>query len=180
MPPAQSNTASLSHIVIYCFDFEKMLRFYTQTLGFQLSDIGEARGNRICFLTFDRAADHHQIALAGGRQGEPGAGALNHIAFRVGSLGALRERFDRLKQANVADLETITHGSWFSVYYRDPEGNRLEFFCDAPYYVKQPVVDKLDLSLSDEAILAATVDTYGKDPSFKPMAEWKAEKITAS
>ena len=45
--------AALSHIVMSVFDFEKMKDFYINTLGFSLSDSGNARGNDICFLTLD-------------------------------------------------------------------------------------------------------------------------------
>ena len=44
--------AYLSNIVIFCFDFEKVLDFYTKKIGAHLSDIGIAQGNRICFMTF--------------------------------------------------------------------------------------------------------------------------------
>ncbi|MSQ73047.1 MAG: hypothetical protein EXR27_17420 [Betaproteobacteria bacterium] len=59
--------ARISHIVIFCCDFRRMLTFYTSVLGFHLSDIGKARGNDICFLTLDPETEHHQIALASGR-----------------------------------------------------------------------------------------------------------------
>ena len=67
--------ASISHVVLYCYDFKRMLDFYTNVLGFHLSDIGRARGNDICFLTLDPETDHHQVALASGRQGPKEAGA---------------------------------------------------------------------------------------------------------
>jgi catechol 2,3-dioxygenase-like lactoylglutathione lyase family enzyme len=171
----QSGKASISHVVVYCFDFRKMLDFYTNVLGFHLYDIGRARGNDICFLTFDPETDHHQLALAGGRTGPKEGGALNHVAFRVGSLADLRRRYEGLKRAEVQSIETITHGSWLSVYYRDPEGNRLEFFWDTPWYVRQPVVEPLDLSLPDDEILRATEAACRNAADFRPMAEWKAE-----
>ncbi|MGH8699360.1 MAG: VOC family protein, partial [Burkholderiales bacterium] len=140
--------ATISHVVLYCYDFKRMLDFYTGVLGFHLSDLGRARGNDICFLTLDPETDHHQVALASGRQGPKEAGALNHVAFRVKSLAELRRRHATLKQAGVDGVELITHGSWLSVYYRDVEGNRLEFFRDTPYYVRQPVVEPLDIDLN--------------------------------
>lgn len=172
---------AVSHVVLYCYDFKRMLEFYTKTLGFHLSDIGRARGNDICFLTLDPETDHHQVALASGRQGPREAGALNHVAFRVASLAELRRRHESLKRAGVEGVELITHGSWLSVYYRDLEGNRLEFFCDTPYYVRQPVVEPLDIALeASEAEAWRAIETkYGRDPSFKPMAEWKAEAAKA-
>ncbi len=173
--------AYISHVVLYCFDFKRMLDFYTGVLGFHLSDIGRARGTDICFLTLDPQADHHQLALSGGRQGARGAGALNHVAFRVESLAELRKRHEDLKRANVDDVELISHGSWLSVYYRDPEGNRMEFFWDTPYYVQQPIVEPLeiDLNASEEEAWRAIEARYGRDPSFKPMAEWKAAATKA-
>ena len=46
--------AVISHVVINCFDFPKMLEYYTKTLGFQLSDHRQDRPQGdICFLTFD-------------------------------------------------------------------------------------------------------------------------------
>ena len=174
-----SGKAYLSHIVIYCYDFGKMLDFYTKVLGFHLSDVGRARGNDICFLTFDPEADHHQLALAGGRTGPKEGGALNHVAFRVRSLAELRRRHQSLQQAGVSGIELITHVSWFSIYYRDVENNRLEFFWDTPYYVHQPVVEPLDVSLSasDEEIHRAITGKYGADPSFKTMREWKDKRV---
>lgn len=167
--------ATLSHVVLYCYDFHKMMDFYTDVLGFHLSDAGKARNNDICFMTLDPEADHHMLALAAGRTGSPEDRVINHIAFRVASLAEVRKRHELLKQAGVKDIEPITHGSWFSVYYRDIENNRLEFFCDAPWYIRQPIVKPLDLSLSDEEIMRATVEEFGHTPEFKLMSEWKAE-----
>lgn len=169
--------ARLSHVVIFCRDFQKMLDFYTAVLGFHLSDIGKARAKDICFLTLDPDADHHQIALASGRVGAKEGGALNHIAFRVDSLAELRRRHASLRQAGVAAIDTVSHGSWLSVYYRDPEDNRLEFFWDTPYYVRQPAFDQIDLETADNQLMDAILAKYGKDPEFKTMAQWKSDTI---
>src|SRR5665213_1170384 len=158
--------STISHVVLNCFDLDEMVDFFTGTLGFHLSDRGMARGNRICFLTLDPAADHHQIALAAGRTGPRDAGSLNHIAFRVPSLSDLRGRYRRLQEANVTGIDPITHGSWISVYYRDPENNRLEFFWDTPWYVRQPVIEPLEITRPDEEILQWLLDMHGKHPSF--------------
>lgn len=167
--------ATIGHVVLYCYDFPKMKDFYTNVLGFHLSDSGQARDNDICFLTLDPDADHHMVALATGRTGPPDVRVINHISFRVDSLTELRKRYAILKEAGVKDIETITHGSWLSVYYRDIENNRLEFFCDTPWYVRQPIVKPLDLSLSDDEIMRATVAEFGGTPGFKLMTEWKSE-----
>jgi catechol 2,3-dioxygenase-like lactoylglutathione lyase family enzyme len=170
-------SAYLSHIVIHCFDFDAMLEFYTKTLGFHLSDLGTARGNQMAFITLDPSLEHHQLALVSGRTGSAEGGTLNHIAFGVKTLAQLKDRHEHLKQAGVKGIELWTHASMLSVYYRDPENNRLEFFLETPYYVKQPVALQLDVDLhaTEEEVWRFIEDKYGKDPSFKLMSEWKAE-----
>ena len=163
----------LSHIVIQCFDFPKMVDFYTKVLKFHLSDIGEARGQQMAFLTLDPALEHHQLALATGRKGE--GGGLHHAAFGVRSLKELNQRLEQLRADDVKGIELWTHASMLSVYYRDPENNRLEFFMETPYYVRQPVAEALDVDISqDEAVVwKAIADKYADNPTFKTMAEWK-------
>jgi catechol 2,3-dioxygenase len=38
-----------------------------------------------------------------------------------------------------------THGNAMSIYFRDPEGNRLEVFMDTPWYCEQPLREPIDL-----------------------------------
>jgi catechol 2,3-dioxygenase len=168
----------ISHVVINCFDFKNMLEYYTKTLGFYLSDIGNIRGTDLCFLTFDPDAEHHQIALTGGRQGEPGTGALNHICFRVASYEKLQARHRMLNEAGVSGIQTVTHGSWLSLYSPDPEGNKIEFRWDLPWYVGQPFAQPVDLSLSEEEIKRATIEQNKNNPRFQPMVEWRAKANT--
>lgn len=169
--------AALSHIVMAVFDYEKMKDFYINVMGFSLSDSGSARGNDICFLTLDPELDHHQLALAAGRKGEMGSTSLNHMAFRVGSLARLRQRYDALVAAGVSDIDPTTHYTWLSVYFRDPENNRMEFFCDTPWYVDQPVVEKLDMSLSDADIMRLTEEQSRAAAGFRLMEDWKTDAV---
>ena len=172
----RAQSGAISHVVLYVYDFPMMKDFYTGVMGFHLSDIGQARGNDICFLTLDPELDHHQLALASGRTGPRDAGSFNHVAFRLGALVDLRWRYERLIAADaVTAVEPITHGSWLSVYYRDPENNRMEFFVDTPWYMKQPIVAPLDFALSDDEILRVTEETYRDTEGFRPMSEWRAE-----
>ena len=171
-------SGAISHIAISVYDFPMMKAFYTDVMGFHLSDIGRARGNDICFLTLDPGLDHHQIALTGGRTGPRDGGSFNHVAFRLGSLADLRWRYERLTAEDaVTAVESISHGSWLSVYYRDPENNRMEFFFDTPWYMKQPIVDPLDFSLSDEEIMHVMEETYRDNEGFRPMSDWRAETV---
>ena len=45
---------------------------------------------------------------------------------------------------------------------------------DTPYHVSQPYGTPLDLSLSEDELLAQTLAMVRDDPSFMPQAEWQA------
>ena len=69
----------------------------------------------------------------------------------------------------------VNHGISWSLYCHDPEGNRIEMFIDSPFYVGQPSVNELDLSMSDAEILQITRDKFSDDLSFKFRTDWSKE-----
>ncbi len=69
----------------------------------------------------------------------------------------------------------MSHGNSWSVYFKDPEGNRLEVFMDTPWYVQQPQREVLDFSLSDEEIHETTVARYGDNETFRPVEDWRQD-----
>ncbi len=172
-----SDRPIISHVVISCFDFAMMVEYYTKTLGFYLSDIGTIGVTDLCFLTFDPAAEHHQIALTGGRKGQLGDGSLNHVCFRLASYQALQARRRLLGDKGVSGIECVTHGSWLSLYSSDPEGNKIDFRWVLPWYVGQPFAKPVDLSLSEDEIRRATIEQNRDNPRFRPMEEWRAEAV---
>jgi len=167
----------ISHVVIACFDFAAMVAFYTKTLGFSVSDIGKIRDSDLCFLTFDPEAEHHQIALTGGRKGAAGEGALVHVCFRLSSYPALQARHDALMRASIDGMSTVNHGSWLSLYVPDPEGNKIEFRWDLPWYTGQPFAEPFDLALSENEVRRAILDQNRDNPRFQPMTEWRAKAL---
>jgi catechol 2,3-dioxygenase len=81
------------------------------------------------------------------------------------------------------DLVSVTHGNAWSIYFRDPEGNRIEVFADTPWHVTQPVREPIDLDRSEAEILAETEAFCRGRPGFRPMAEWQqvvADRLAAS
>ncbi len=164
----------ISHVVIACFDFDRMVDYYTNTLGFFLSDIGSVGETRLCFLTFDPETEHHQLALTGGRKGAPGEGALVHVCFRLGTYKELQSRH-RMLQGVGAAIRTVTHGSWLSLYHFDPEGNQIEFRYDLPWYVGQPFAKPVDLTLGEDEIKRLTLEQHKDNPRLEPIVEWRAK-----
>lgn len=162
----------ISHIGIFVRDMARMREFYTGLLGFRVTDNGTMRnGQELTFMSRD-PRDHHQIVLVSGRE-ERGASTINQITFRVGTLAEVRTMHDRLVAHEADRIDPVDHGNAWSVYFHDPEGNRLEVFCDTPWYVKQPRREPLDFSLSDEEIEKLTYERIKDDPSTRPFDEWR-------
>lgn len=170
MPPLR-----MSHVGIYVHDMDLMLGFYTGVMGLTETDRGMVRGSPIVFTSTD-PREHHQIALIGGRPAEIPFNPINQISFRMDSVEILQQMWRRVKDApGVTDLRPVDHGNAWSVYFRDPEGNRLELFCDTEFYVSQPCLEPLDLSLPAEEIRAKSEAFCRSAPGFRPIADYRAE-----
>ncbi|MCD6041128.1 MAG: bphC2, partial [Burkholderiales bacterium] len=161
------------HMGIYVADLARMEDFYTRVLGFAVTDRGELGALTIVFLSLD-PKEHHQIILATGRK-DARFNPINQIAFRLAELADLRTMALRLRDEGVKDLSPISHGNAMSVYFSDPEGNRLEIFVDTPWYVRQPLRIPMDLSLPDAELWAWAETEARRQPGFQPVEEWRAQ-----
>ena len=172
-----SFSLAFSHVGIYATDVDRMVDFYTRVLRFVVSDRGKTTysGVDIVFMTRD-PAEHHQFVVAAGRPADLPFNTVNQISFRVDSLQTLRELHEQLQnEPGVKILGPVTHGNAVSLYFLDPEGNRVECLIDTPWHVPQPFRITVDLSLPDKEFWAAIEKNVRGTPGFKPMAEWKAE-----
>ncbi len=165
----------LSHTTLAVRDLDRMVAFYTEVLGFHVTNRGEPipGGGSMAFISQD-PDEHHQIVFV--ETAEPPSPEfmmLDHLAFRTGSLDDLRVIGDRLVAGGVTDVTPISHGNAWSLYFTDPEGNGLECFVDSPFHVAQPYADGLDLSSSDAEIESTTREKLTGLPEFQPVAEWK-------
>jgi catechol 2,3-dioxygenase len=179
---------SLSHLGVSVLDFDRMLAFYTETLGMVVSDTDHLPfGNkgRIAFLTTN-PTDHHQLVIVEGRDQEelrtdaPFGGSVGsqlfQMSFRLPDLATMKMVKARLVSAGLDNFAPMNHGNAWALYVRDPEGNALEFFVDSPWYVRQPCGFPLDLSLSDQEILAETEAYCTAQPECMPMDAWQSEQ----
>jgi len=167
---------SLSHFEIRVRDVARMEDFYSRVLGFVVTDRSRPGGpgsRRMVFLSA-AAGEHHQIVLAEADAGDAALGALDHLAFRAEDLTGLRAVHRGLESHGGLEIATVSHGTTWSVYFRDPEGNRIEFFVDTPWHVDQPVRFPIDLALSDDALVAATERKISSLPGFQPAERWFA------
>ena len=167
---------TLSHVGIHVTDVERMVDFYTRFLGFAESDRGTLADGRgeIVFLTRD-PREHHQLVLVTGRPKDLSYNLINQLSFRVDSLGTLREIQAGLPGEGAKELRSVTHGNALSLYFRDPEGNRVELLIDTPWHVPQPCRIPVDLSLPDDELWASIEKKARELPGFKSREAWQRD-----
>ena len=166
-----------SHMGMFVADLARMRDFYTRVLGFTVTDSGDLdtpRGRlQFVFLSRD-PKDHHQIVLATGRPSELPFNPINQISFRMADFPGLREMYRRLTREAVKEMHPVSHGNALSVYFHDPEGNRIELFVDTPWYCKQPSRIPMDMNLTDSELWAWAEAEARRQPQFRPIEEWRA------
>ena len=120
--------AAFSHVGIHVHDLPGMEDFYTRFMGLVVTDRGplDTSLGMLDFVFLSRdPREHHQLVLASGRPEKTPFNVLNQISFRLESLADLRTMHGRLQDFPVSDVIPINHGNALSVYFRDPEGNRV-------------------------------------------------------
>jgi catechol 2,3-dioxygenase len=174
-PLANPNSLKLSHMGFYVRDLERMGRFYREVLGFTETDRGRLGPVNLIFLTRD-PSEHHQLVLASGRPNDSNYSVINQLSFRVPDLKTLKYVHTRaLAEPDVNDMRPATHGNAISIYFRDPEGHRIEVFLDTPWYCEQPLREPVDMSLSDQAIMAHSEQLARSRPKFRTREVWQNE-----
>ncbi len=130
-PQGTARPEKLAHVVLRTESVEAMRDWYVAVLGGTVTH--ESQGSpKLCFITYDD--EHHRIALvehAGMALARNGTlAALDHIAFTFGSLPELMATYDRLRSLGIEPFWPINHGPTISLYYKDPDGNRMELMYD--------------------------------------------------
>jgi catechol-2,3-dioxygenase len=169
---------SFSHIGIFVNDIETMARFYSKVLDFTITDRGHLQGPKgpIELVFTSRDPDvHHQIVLVSGRPEQIDFNVVNQISLTADSIETLQAFHRRLQLADVTELAPVTHGNALSVYFRDPEGNRIELFVDTPWYVSQPMRVPMPIELPADELLAWAERHARSLPGFRPRSEWRRD-----
>ena len=150
---------NLGHVGLICDDFLKMRDFYTRVIGLTVTDESPERGS--CFLSADPKNEHHELALGQARGPDDPAGArpkttgVGQVSFIVESMDALKELYQRVLAEGMRIDNVVTHGISCSVYFFDPEDNRIELYYKTGYVVKQGFSRPIDLAnQTNEEILA--------------------------
>ena len=125
----QTSARGVHHVALLSHDVERTIRFYQDVLGFPLTELFENRdyngsthfffdvgnGNLLAFFDFPGLDLGPYAEVLGG---------LHHLAISVPP-ERWREQRQRLDEAGV-EVQTIDS----SLYFRDPDGARIELISD--------------------------------------------------
>ena len=135
----------VGHVVIKMRDLEAAKRFYRDILGMKITDEREGFGVFFRFQDY-----HHDIAVfqvaEDAEAPQKNQVGLAHIALVADSFDTVKAMYRRLKEHNVPIVRTVDHGITRSVYFKDPEGNELEIYCEVPevHWSKVDTIIKAD------------------------------------
>jgi catechol 2,3-dioxygenase len=165
-----------AHFGIFVYDVDRMVDFYTSVFRLTITDegIGKNFGNRLVFMSATEE-QHHQLVLSAGRSDKSPQSTVMQISFLVPDLAELRHNRDVAVSKGATEIRPMNHGNAWSLYYFDPEGNRVEVYLDTPFYVAQPYGAPLDLDKSEAELLVETEDMVKNDPTFMPLDAWRAK-----
>jgi catechol 2,3-dioxygenase-like lactoylglutathione lyase family enzyme len=119
--------SKFAHAVLRTNKFQQMVDWYKTVL---LADI-VFENQMLAFMTYDD--EHHRLAIAafpGIEDRAPRSAGLDHLAYTYANLGDLVATYERLKAAGITPVVPINHGLTTSMYYRDPDGNKVELQID--------------------------------------------------
>ena len=129
----KSKVKALGEIALRVQDLREMSDFYEQVVGLEVMRKSE---NMAFFRIAEGHGGHTQILALFDRRSEPGykgvdgeKTTVDHFAFAI-DLEDFEFEKDRLQHLGLC-VETTVHAwvKWRSLYFNDPEGNRVEFVC---------------------------------------------------
>jgi extradiol dioxygenase len=116
----------LGHAVLIVPDLEAAEGFYTEVLGFQVSDTIESGMTLRFFHVPGHAARHHTLAMVS----IPGMVGIHHLMLEVGNLDDVGRALDIVNERQIPlamSLGRHTNDHMTSFYVRTPSGFEIEY-----------------------------------------------------
>ncbi|NNL84688.1 MAG: biphenyl 2,3-dioxygenase [Myxococcales bacterium] len=123
----KTGSQGMGHVVVTAEDPDALATFYTEALGFRISEYMEFGGGRIVFLHCN--GREHSLALVGPGLGVP-PGQLHHIMVEVNSLDDVGRAYDLCAETEVPLVLTLGRHSndlMTSFYLKTPSGFAVEY-----------------------------------------------------
>src|SRR3712207_3048723 len=122
----------VGHVHLKVSDLDRAIRFYADVLGFELQF---RLPSGAAFLS--AGGYHHHIGLntwesLGAEPPPPGHTGLYHTAFLYPDRKSLAQALRRVMDAGIVITGKADHGVSEAVYFKDPDGNGVEIYCDRP------------------------------------------------
>jgi catechol 2,3-dioxygenase-like lactoylglutathione lyase family enzyme len=109
---------SLSHLLLQVSDLDGALSFYVDLLGFQVRERSQLADGRTFVST------NQGLGLTTFPPGAATGQSLDHLAFRCPT--GIEPVVEKLRAAGIAYEGPRRNAYGQSVYFRDPDGNRVE------------------------------------------------------
>jgi len=132
-------TKKIDHMVFNVRNLDEAVRFYTEVVGMRV--VMRFNDRKMAFLSFggDEWGPIRLFETGGTADADRQKNGFNHVAFHPeGGAPALEQLHQRLIEKG-AKIDVVEHGSGRhqSVYFFDPDGNRLEFYTENPEWTKE-------------------------------------------
>ncbi len=127
LEPRAIRPHKLAHIVLRTARYAETCAWYRTVLNAEVAFENEF----VCFLRYDE--EHHRIGIinaAGAAALAKESAGVEHFAFTFDELSELLATYLRLKSAGIVPFWTIIHGPTVSMYFRDPDGVKVELQYD--------------------------------------------------
>jgi catechol 2,3-dioxygenase-like lactoylglutathione lyase family enzyme len=142
----------IGHIVLRSRDMARTVKFYTEVLGFKISDVygDDMVPGGMVFMRL--SPDHHGVAFVGGATDADTKRELDHLAFEVATLDEVVRAREHLKRHNVRIVFDGRRraGVQIAVEFLDPDDHHLEIYWG--------------------------LDQIGSDGLVRPREQWKGAK----
>jgi catechol 2,3-dioxygenase-like lactoylglutathione lyase family enzyme len=125
----RAHPINIGHVVLFANDFEAMRSFYTEKLGFAISD--EYPGHGV-FMRCQKIGDHHNLFVLN-RPGKPG---INHVAFTVSDIHeVIGGGIAMSKKGWKTEIGPGRHpiSSAYFWYFENPLAAPLEYYADEDF-----------------------------------------------
>lgn len=125
--PGPVTPARFAHVVFRTARYDEMVSWYRTVLNARVV----FQNDRLTFLTYDD--EHHRVAVANVPElSDPpkGTTGVDHVAYTFATMGELLHTYVRLRDQGVKPVWCVNHGPTTSLYYRDPDGTRVELQID--------------------------------------------------